>query len=338
MNLLANYSVVIQGRMSQKMQDPGCFTIPCAIGNHEFGRALCDSRASFNLIPLSVVRRLSLGELTPTNLILKMAKRSVVRPEGFIEDVLVKVGKFIFPIDFVVINMEEDKVLLGRPFLANSVTLIDVKKGELTFRVGKEEVKFPSSVARILSLGELTPTNLTLQMAKRYVVKPKGIIEDVLVKVGKFIFPVDFVVINMEEDKHVPILLGRPFLATGVALIDVKKGEITLRVRKEEVKFNFNQSLRQHDNEKVHCMRIEEIFAEKNEESEAEAMTEDEEENEQHGTEEGLLKFLLEVDENEETQNKEDLEANVEKKSSDGLVLKELPEHLKYVFLGKERS
>ena len=118
-------------------------------------------------------------------------------------------------------------------------------------------------------------------MVDRSAVKLEGIIEDVLVKVGKFIFPVDFVVINMEEDKHVPLLLGRPFLVTGATLIDVKNGELTLRVREEEVKFNINQSLKQHDNEKVHCMRIEEIFAKKNEESEVEAMTENEKENEQ---------------------------------------------------------
>ena len=67
-------------------------------------------------------------------------------------------------------------------------------------------------------------------MADIFVVKPEGIREDVLVKVGKFIFLVDFLVINMEEDKHVPLLLGRPFFATGATLIDVKKGELTLRV------------------------------------------------------------------------------------------------------------
>ena len=119
-------------------------------------------------------------------------------------------------------------------------------------------------MARRLSLGKLSPTNLTPQMVDRSVVKPEDIIEDVLVKVGKFIFPVDFVVINMEEDKHVPILLGIPFLATSAALIDVKNGELNSRVGEEEVKFNLNQSPRQHDNEEVHCMRIEEIFAMKN--------------------------------------------------------------------------
>ena len=72
-----------------------------------------------------------------------------------------------------------------------------------------------------------------------------------LVKVGKFIFLVDFVVINMEEDKKIPLLLGRPFLAIGAALIDVKNGELTLRVGTKEVHFNLNQSLKQHDVEQA---------------------------------------------------------------------------------------
>ena len=66
-----------------------------------------------------------------------------------------------------------------------------------------------------------------------------------LIKVGKFIFPLDFVVIDIEEDKQVPLLLGRPFLATREALIDVKKGELTLRVGNEVVHFNLNHRLKQ---------------------------------------------------------------------------------------------
>ena len=62
--------------------------------------------------------------------------------------------------------------------------------------------------------------------------------EDVLVKVDKFIFPVDFIVLDMEEDKEIPIILGRPFLVTGRAMIDVQRGELKLRVQKDEVKFN----------------------------------------------------------------------------------------------------
>ena len=82
-------------------------------------------------------------------------------------------------------------------------------------------------------------------MVDRTLAPPEGILEDVLIKVGKFIFPVDFVVIHTEEDKQVPLLLGRSFLVTGVALIDVKKGELTLRVGNEAVHFNLNHSLKQ---------------------------------------------------------------------------------------------
>ena len=81
-------------------------------------------------------------------------------------------------------------------------------------------------------------------MEDKTLAHPEGILEDVLTKVGKFVFPVDFVVINIEEDKQVPLLLGRPFLATGETLIDVKKGEPTLRVRDEAVHFNLNDSLK----------------------------------------------------------------------------------------------
>ncbi|XP_062112832.1 uncharacterized protein LOC133823987 [Humulus lupulus] len=89
-----------------------------------------------------------------------------------------------------------------------------------------------------LGLGEASPTTVTLQLADRSVKHPRGIIDDVLVKVDKFIFPADFIVLDMEEDMDVPIILGRPFLATGQALIDVQKGELTLRVQGEEVVFN----------------------------------------------------------------------------------------------------
>ena len=65
---------------------------------------------------------------------------------------------------------------------------------------------------------------MTLQMVERTLAHPEGILEDVLIKVGKFVFLVDFVVINIEEEKQVPLLLGRPFLATEATLIDVKKG------------------------------------------------------------------------------------------------------------------
>ena len=77
-------------------------------------------------------------------------------------------------------------------------------------------------------MGELAPTTIILQMDDRSMAQPEGVLEDVLIKVGKFIFPVDLVVMKMEEDNQVPLLLGRPFLATRAALIDVQKGELAL--------------------------------------------------------------------------------------------------------------
>ena len=144
-SLTATCSVVIKKNLPLKMEDPGCFTIPCTIGNFEFGKALCDSRASINLMPLSVVKGLSLRELTPTTMTLQMADRTMAQPEGVLEDVLIKVGKFIFPIDFVALDMEEETQVplpLGRPSLDIGAALIDAKKGELTLRVGDEVVHF----------------------------------------------------------------------------------------------------------------------------------------------------------------------------------------------------
>ena len=144
-SLTATYSVVIQNSIPKKIQDPGNFTIPCEIGHADVGKTLCDYGANINLMPLSVTKRLSLGELTPTTMTLQMADRTLAHPEGILEDVLIKVGKFIFPVGFVVIDIKEDNqapLLLGRPFLAIGAALIDVKKGELTLWVGDEAVHF----------------------------------------------------------------------------------------------------------------------------------------------------------------------------------------------------
>ena len=144
-SLTETCNAVIQKSLPEKMQDPRSFIIPCKIGNSDMGKSLCDSGASINLMPLSMVKRLSLGELTPTSMTLQMADRTLAHPEGILEDVLIKVGKFIFLVDFVVVDIEEDKqvpLLLGRPFLEIGAVFIDVKKGELTLRVGDEAVHF----------------------------------------------------------------------------------------------------------------------------------------------------------------------------------------------------
>ena len=88
------------------MQDPGSFTIPCESRLADMGKALCDSGTGINLMPLSVEKILSLGELTPIAMTLEMADRTLAHPEGILEDVLIKVGKLIFPVDFVVIDIK----------------------------------------------------------------------------------------------------------------------------------------------------------------------------------------------------------------------------------------
>ncbi|GJS00255.1 reverse transcriptase domain-containing protein [Tanacetum coccineum] len=102
----------------------------------------------------------------------------------------------------------------------------------------------PYSVWKTLSLSELTPTCMTLELADRSISEPIGIAEDVYVTVGKFQFPADFVVVDFEPDPRVPLILGRSFLKTSRALIDVYEGEITLRVGKEAITFNLDQTSR----------------------------------------------------------------------------------------------
>jgi hypothetical protein len=104
----------------------------------------------------------------------------------------------------------------------------------------------PLSIFRKLGLGEVQPTNITLQLADRSIAYPYGVVEDVLIKVDKFYFPVDFVVLDMDEDEKVPLILGRPFLATGGALIDVRGGKLTLRVGEEEAVFNVFKAAKQN--------------------------------------------------------------------------------------------
>nr|GEY64433.1 reverse transcriptase domain-containing protein [Tanacetum cinerariifolium] len=106
----------------------------------------------------------------------------------------------------------------------------------------------PLSVWNKLSLSELSPTCMTLELADRSISCSVGVVEDVFVKVGTFHFPADFVVVNFDADPRVPLILWRSFLKTRRALIDVYKGELTLRVGKEAVTFNLDQTSRYYAN------------------------------------------------------------------------------------------
>ncbi|GJZ71860.1 reverse transcriptase domain-containing protein [Tanacetum coccineum] len=140
-----NCSAVLLKQLPEKLGDPGKFLIPCDFPELDECLALADLGASINLMPLSVWKKLSLPELTPTRMTLELADRSVAHPKGVAEDVFVKVGKFYFLADFVVVDYDVDPrvpLILGRPFLRTARALIDVHVEEMTLRVNDEAITF----------------------------------------------------------------------------------------------------------------------------------------------------------------------------------------------------
>nr|GEZ17006.1 reverse transcriptase domain-containing protein [Tanacetum cinerariifolium] len=140
-----NCLAVILKKFPEKLGDPGKFLIPCDFPEFNECLALVDLGVSINLMPLSIWKKLSLPELTSTQMIFELADRSTTRPAGIAEDVFVKVGKFHFITDFVVIDYVVDPrvpSILGRPFLWIERALIDVYGEELTLRVDDEAITF----------------------------------------------------------------------------------------------------------------------------------------------------------------------------------------------------
>nr|KYP53525.1 hypothetical protein KK1_024417 [Cajanus cajan] len=102
----------------------------------------------------------------------------------------------------------------------------------------------PLSMLKKIREVEVRPTRMTLQLADRSIKLPHGIVEDMIVKVDKFMFPVDFVVMDMEEDLEVPLILGRPFMKTARVIIDMDDGKLKVRVQDEEVNFNVFEAMK----------------------------------------------------------------------------------------------
>nr|KYP32094.1 hypothetical protein KK1_047295 [Cajanus cajan] len=347
--LEAGCSAIIQKSLPQKSRDPGSFTLPVSIGNLSVSKALLDLGASINLMPLFMLKKIGEVEVRPTRMTLQLANRSIKLPHGIVEDMIVKVDKFMFPVDFVVMDMEEDTevpLILGRPFMKTARVIIDMNDGNLKVRVQDKEVSFnvfeemkfpkvnkdcfridvlddlyletqndfksssplekallisneeldkfieleagcsaiiqkslpqksrdPGSFTLPVSIGNLSvskalldlgasinlmplfmlkkigevevrPTRMTLQLANRSIKLPHGIVEDMIVKVDKFMFPVDFVVMDMEEDTEVPLILGRPFMKTARVIIDMNDGNLKVRVQDKEVSFNVFEEMK----------------------------------------------------------------------------------------------
>nr|XP_016486276.1 PREDICTED: uncharacterized protein LOC107806605 [Nicotiana tabacum] len=136
-----------ENKIPKKCGDPGSFTIPCSLGSENFDKALCDSGASINLMPLSMFKKLEgeLGVIKYVSVSLQLADQTTIISEGIIEDILVRVDKFIFPVDFIVVDMEENKevpLILGRPFLYTGRAILDIYEGQLMLRVGNKKMVF----------------------------------------------------------------------------------------------------------------------------------------------------------------------------------------------------
>ncbi|GJX15319.1 reverse transcriptase domain-containing protein [Tanacetum coccineum] len=140
-----NCLVMLLKKLPEKLGDPGKFLIPCDFLGMDVCHALADLGVSINLMFLSFWKKLSLPELTPTRMTLELADRSITHPKGLAEDVYIKVGKFHFPTNFVVVDFEADPrvpLILGRSFLRIGRALIDVYGEEITLRVDNESVTF----------------------------------------------------------------------------------------------------------------------------------------------------------------------------------------------------
>nr|GEV88743.1 hypothetical protein [Tanacetum cinerariifolium] len=442
-------SAVLLNKLPSKAEDPGSFTIPCDISQLHINNALAYLGASISLMPYTMYEKISLGEPKSTRMSLELANRSIKYPRGIVENVLIKVDKFVLPIDFVILDILEDfrvPIILGRPFLATARAMIDVFNKKITLRVGDNEVIFdmdqsikrspteddecygvgdlddainaeaqgllendtpdsfllkgleksndqsdlesyesyeckavddydsgeqirriesvntqlrkekegaqrkkflqnlkqlhinlpfieavaqipkyakflkgllknkarleetctitmnercsavllnklpskaedpgsftiPCDISQLhinnalaylgasislmpytmyekISLGEPKSTRMSLELANRSIKYPRGIVENVLIKVDKFVLPIDFVILDILEDFRVPIILGRPFLATARAMIDVFNKKITLRVGDNEVIFDMDQSIKRSPTEDDECYGV----------------------------------------------------------------------------------
>ncbi|GJY86199.1 reverse transcriptase domain-containing protein [Tanacetum coccineum] len=140
-----NCLAMLLKKLFEKLRDPGKFLIPCDFLGMDVCYALADLGTSINIMPLSIWKKFSLPELTPTRMTLELADRSITRPKGVAEDVFVKLGKFHFPTDFVVVDFEADPrvpLILRRSFLRTGRVLINVYGEEITLRVNDEAVTF----------------------------------------------------------------------------------------------------------------------------------------------------------------------------------------------------
>ncbi|KAK9929242.1 hypothetical protein M0R45_026348 [Rubus argutus] len=166
-------SAIIQRRASPDIHDPTSFVVGCTIGEKFFDGTLMDMGTSINIMPLATFRKLAIGSLQPTSMSVQLADKTFRMPLGIVEDVLIRVDKFILPADFVILDMDEDPkvesglpIILGRPFLAIAGAKINVQKGTVKLKVLGEKVKlqvlqpsFPQNIIKEVLSTDLVKGN-----------------------------------------------------------------------------------------------------------------------------------------------------------------------------------
>lgn len=143
--------------VAPKLKDSGCFSITCRIGKTTFNHILCDLGVSVSVMPLHVFQSLSLKNLISTDISLQLANSTERKPLGIAKDIMVKVQKSFIPTDFVVLETSKTPnfpLILGKPFLATSRAIIDIKNGKLVFNVPNDCIKFHMPTAKHISLFE----------------------------------------------------------------------------------------------------------------------------------------------------------------------------------------
>ncbi|KHN44549.1 hypothetical protein glysoja_042698, partial [Glycine soja] len=131
--------------LPKKFKDPRSVTIPCTIGKEAVNKAFIDLGASINLMPLSMCKRIGNLKIDPTKMTLQPVDHSIKRPYGVVEDVLVKLHHFTFPVDFVIIDIEEDTdipLILGRPFMLTANCVVDMGNGNLELSIDNQKITF----------------------------------------------------------------------------------------------------------------------------------------------------------------------------------------------------
>ncbi|GJV90058.1 homeodomain-like protein [Tanacetum coccineum] len=223
--LNARCSAILQNELPLKEKDPGSFILPCTIGTTTVSNALADLEASISIMPFSLFKRMGLGNPKPVNMVIEIADRFMQSPKGIVENVLIKINKFIFPIDFIILGIiEDDKVpiILRRPMLSIAHARIDV------FEIN--EYDEPINLEELLLSDEDSGNNTV------------GFFRNLHVFVGGYQFLTNFIILEsineFVEKGLTEVLFGQPFKEHVRIVEDWVKGVLWFKIKDDKTIFN----------------------------------------------------------------------------------------------------